>query len=302
MNQGHQMMSYQPNPGHATACCGGDVHRLFPNYAIRMWMHDNKGGLAATLYGPCRVNAVVGTDKHPIEIVEETDYPFGEYIHFTVNTKKPVEFPLSLRIPQWCALPSLTVNGVEQPMPAVQNGFITLVRKFHNGDQIKLTLPMSTAISKWPDGAIGFEHGPLVYSLPIMEQWKPVIEPKWSSADFPSWDALPASAWNYGLAIDPAKDGAQVLFHRKAMTQDPWIDPPVALTVPARLIESWKLATVPAKSEGAPDKSEQLCTPPLPAVDLRQGSGPVAHITLVPYGSTHLRLTIFPSLSGGPNT
>jgi hypothetical protein len=302
MNQGHQMMSYQPNPGHATACCGGDVHRLFPNYVIRMWMHDNKGGLAATLYGPCRVSANVGPDKQPVEIVEETDYPFGEYIHFTVNTKKGVEFPLSLRIPQWCASPSLMVNGMEQPMPAALNGFITLTRKFHNGDQVKLTLPMSAAISKWPDNATGIEHGPLVFSLPIKEKWTPVIEPKWSSAEFPSWDALPDGVWNYGLAMDSARGAEQVLVHRKAMTPDPWIDPPIALTVPARLIEAWKLATVPIKSEVAADMPGQLCTPPLPAADVRQGSGPVAYIGLVPYGSTHLRLTIFPHLTDGPAT
>ena len=73
---------------------------LFPNYVIRMWMHDAKGGLAATLYGPCRVNATVGKDKHPIEIVETTDYPFDDQIHFTLNIEKPVEFPLSLRVPE----------------------------------------------------------------------------------------------------------------------------------------------------------------------------------------------------------
>lgn len=124
MNRGHQIMSYQPNPGHATACCGGDVHRLFRNYVIRMWMYDRSGGLAATLYGPCRVSAAVGPDHHPIEIVETTDYPFGEQIHFKVNTRKPVEFPLSLRIPAWCLSPSLMVNGEPHPPPAVQNGLL----------------------------------------------------------------------------------------------------------------------------------------------------------------------------------
>jgi hypothetical protein len=215
MNRGHQMMSYQPNPGHATACCGGDVHRLFPNYVIRMWMHDTKGGLATTLYGPCHVNATVGKDNRPIEIVETTDYPFDEQIHFTLHTDKPVEFPLSLRIPQWCASPSLLVNGKVHPLPAVQNGFATLTRKFRHGDTVTLVLPMTSAVSHWPGNSVGLEHGPLVYALPIKEQWTPVIEPKWSTADFPSWDAQPASAWNYGLAVDPAKLDAEVHLQRQ---------------------------------------------------------------------------------------
>jgi len=302
MNLGHQMMSYQPNPGHATACCGGDVHRLFPNYVIRMWMCDQKGGLAATLYGPCHVSATVGLENHPIEIVESTDYPFDEQIHFTVHTKKPVEFPLSLRIPQWCVAPSLLVNGVATPLPAAQNGFITIARKFHQGDTVTLVLPMSTALSHWPDNAVGLEHGPLVYALPIKEKWTPMIEPKWSTAEFPSWDAQPASAWNYGLAVDPAKVADQVRFERKAMTPDPWVDPPVTLIAAAQPIESWKLASAPVAPDATADQPAQQFTPPLPAADARHAGGAVEPVTLVPYGSTHLRLTVFPKMGDGSAT
>jgi hypothetical protein len=272
-------------------------------------MRDQKGGLAATLYGPCRVNTTVGAENHPIEIVETTDYPFDEQIHFTVNTHKPVEFALSLRIPAWCKSPSLLVNGAAQPLPAVQNGFATLARKFHHGDTITLVLPMATAISHWPDNGVGLEHGPLVYALAIKEKWTPVVQEKWSTAEFPSWDAEPASAWNYGLAVDAAKLAEQVHFERKAMTPDPWldpwldpwvdpwVDPPVTLTAPARLIESWSLATVAPKADAPAGELPHLSTPPLPDSDTRKAAGPEQQLTLVPYGSTHLRLTVFPDVS-----
>jgi hypothetical protein len=122
-------------------------------------------------------------------------------------------------------------------------------RKFRKGDTVTLVLPMAPAVSHWPGDAVGLEHGPLVYALPIKEQWTPIIEPEWSTAEFLSWDAQPASAWNYGLAVDPVKIAEQVHFERKAMTPDPWVNPPVTISAPAQLIDSWTLAEVPAKPD-----------------------------------------------------
>jgi DUF1680 family protein len=51
-------------------------------YVIRMWMTDEEGGLAAVLYGASKVRAKVGAHRHEVEIVQETDYPFGEETYF----------------------------------------------------------------------------------------------------------------------------------------------------------------------------------------------------------------------------
>ena len=290
---GGREMAYQPNPGQFVACCGGNVHRIFPNYVIRMWMKSQDGGLAAVLYGPSKVKAVVGPENQPVEIIQTTNYPFDEQIHFKIDSRSAVIFPLSLRIPAWCDTPHLTVNGAPVEASRTPQGFLVLRRKFSPGDVVTLTLPMKVAVTHWPQNGMGIERGPLVYSLPIRENWTARVEPRYTTAEFPSWEATPASAWNYGIALDPAKLASEVEIKRRPLVQnqrdDPWENPPITLTAPARKIEDWEL-------QSNPDNSEQEFTPPLPELSMSKVSETVERVSLVPYGSTQLRVTIFPAV------
>ncbi len=293
MAHGSRMMAYQPNPGQRTACCGGNVHRIFPNYVIRMWMKSNDGGLVASLYGPSKLKTTVGADKQPIEIVQTTNYPFGERIRFEIHTDRPVSFPLSLRIPGWCVAPKLAVNGAAVDATRSPNGFVVLNRSFKSGDTITLDLSMKLAITRWPQNGVGVERGPLVYSFPIAEKWTTKVERKFSTVEFPSWEATPAGPWNYGLALDASKLESQVEITKKAASADavldPWENPPITLAVHAKKIEGWEL-------QSNPDKPDQKFTPSLPDMSTCKVSDRMERVALVPYGSTQLRLTIFPAL------
>ena len=286
-------MSYSPNPGHETACCAGNVHRLFPNYVIRMWMADSKrGGLAAMLYGASRVRARVGVNREPIEIEQQTRYPFDEEIHFTIRSERPVTFPLSLRIPRWCRQPHLALNGKALNLPPIQKGFIHFSHTFQSGDQLTLTLPMHIVQTYWPDQGLGLEHGPLVYALGIRESWTPVITEKWSTTNFPEWDATAASPWNYGIVFPEQLGVSQLKVERQTATEgDPWVHPPTSLTVSLKRIPGWDL-------HSHPTHPERKLTPPLPQIDdelaTRLAQVATEQVALVPYGSTQLRLSIFP--------
>jgi hypothetical protein len=288
---GGYFMAYQPNPGHRTACCGGNIHRAMPNYVVRMWMKRADGGLAAVLYGPSTLKSTVGSQNQPVEIVQSTRYPFEEDIRLTINTSAPVEFPLSLRIPGWCQAPRLTVNGKTVNTASDSHGFVTLHRTFRTGDHIVLSLPMRLALSRWPQNGVGIERGPLVYSLPIRANWTSKVVPRYSTAKFPCWEAKPQSAWNYGLALNESTLERDVEVNQQPVAPDqafdPWENPPVALTVPVRKIDGWEL-------QANPDKPEQNFTPCLPDLDSAQVSEATERVRLEPYGSTKLRLTIFP--------
>jgi hypothetical protein len=264
-----------------------------------MWMKSKDGGLAAVLYGPSNVRTTVGPEEQQVEVIQSTNYPFDDAIHFTIKSDRAVTFPLSFRIPDWCHAPRLTVNGTALATKRTENGFIVLHRTFHPGDTVTLTLPMRVALTHWPQNGVGIERGPLVYSLPIKERWASRIEPKYTTAQFPSWEATPESPWNYGIAIDPARLESEVEFRRVPIPEDqrddPWTHPPLALTVPLRKINDWEL-------QSNPDDKSQKFTPPLPDIGPSEVNHPVERVSLVPYGCTQLRVTIFPAVPGTLDT
>lgn len=287
---------YGPNSDHrprvkfVTACCAGNISRLLPTYVQRMWMNSADGGLAAVLYGPSRVAAQAGENRRNVQIVEETDYPFAEQIKLRIDCDEPLEFPLHLRIPGWCERPSLQVNNRSYPLPPINDGFITLTRTFSPGDVVTLELPMHIVLGHSSDGGTFLERGPLVFSLQPREEWTPIAMPEFeiTSPDyFPMWAAAARSPWNYALAIDGTTSlDRQVRVRQQRGSEDLWNNPPISLEVDARRVEGWTLV----RPHG--NDAEWFTTPPLPG-DLGP-LGPIEKISLVPLGSTQLRLTVFP--------
>jgi uncharacterized protein len=294
---GSRRLAYQPNPAQLIGCCGGNVHRFFPNYVLNMWMQTKDNGLAATLYGPSTVTAKVGSANQQVQIIQKTNYPFEEHIRFEIKSDRPISFPLSLRIPAWCSAPQIKVNGVSATADQRQNGFAVLRRTYKPGDVVTLDLPMNVKTSEWPNNGIGIERGPLVYALPVETKWTSVAEAAYSSEEFPTWEANPAGAWNYGVALDPAKAESQIEVKQKPSTQNletstwPWSDAPTVLTVPARKLEGWSYET-------NPKEPHQRFTPQLPDTGSLNASAQVERITLVPFGATQLRMSIFPKVKG----
>ncbi len=128
-------------------CCVGAVNRLVPNYVMHLWMATPDQGLAATLYGPCKVSAAVGANTH-VKLVCQTAYPFEETVRVTVEPDQPASFPLYFRIPGWCAKPRITVNQGVVPALADANGFVRIQRPWAKGNSVVLEFPMSVRLTR----------------------------------------------------------------------------------------------------------------------------------------------------------
>ena len=273
-------------PGHDTECCTGNVNRFMPYYIDQMWLDTKGNGIAAALFGPSEIAANVGAKKQPIRIKETTKYPFEEKIEFEVKTATSVNFPFQLRIPAWCKTPSIEINGKKLSANLKPGTFYTINRTFNNGDKVTLSVPMSVKITSWPHDGVAVERGPIVYSYPIPATVDSVKNYKKSTAAFPGTEYRPAGIWNYSLLVNNASD-VKVIKHSDHGY--PWAAgaDPVTLRVPAEQLENWKLHET-KDSKG--DLSEQ--TSLFPAN--RDSTGKKEYINLVPYGSTFLRVTVFP--------
>jgi hypothetical protein len=295
-------MSYRA--AHETECCAGNVNRAMPNYVTRMWMRTD-AGVAATLFGPSEISTEI--DGQPVIIIEETDYPFREIISFKVKISKPATFALGLRIPEWCDAASVTVNGKPLDIAVTPGTFPTIKREFHNGDTVTLRLPMSVQLKDWFDGgAVSVQRGPLVYSLKIDEKRvESLHEPdairhflKGNNVQgFPAVEFFPAGEWRFGMDATQKKTPGKFKVIESPMTDNPFLadNVPVRIEVPLCVLPQWEASWQPVLDPPPDDLKLAPKNPAaLPDETEAQPAAEAKVMTLVPYGSTHLRLTTLP--------
>jgi DUF1680 family protein len=63
---------------------------------------------------------------------------------FTVHTKRADHFALNVRVPEWATQPAkISVNGQRMDIASTPGTFLKISRKWHDGDKVTVTLPMS---------------------------------------------------------------------------------------------------------------------------------------------------------------
>ncbi|KXA94201.1 hypothetical protein AKJ65_05085 [candidate division MSBL1 archaeon SCGC-AAA259E19] len=300
--KGSARMAYRPN--HDTECCPGQVNRVMPNFIRRMWLSDGSGGLVAALYGPSRVNAEVGEKGKSVTIVENTDYPFSERIEFQIRTEDEANFTLWLRVPGWCDDAELFINGDKADRKTVPGSFLPIDRKFEHNDRVTLNLPMNPQLDHSPERGSSILMGPLVYSIPVQEKWERRDGDPRSSRNLPAWNVYPDGPWNYALAVDGENLEKEIEIEHRSKSTDPWTadSAPIALKVPVKRIDGWHLKRKETIKRGYSWKNQKevegnfVFTPPLPEKKelSKRMSDEKELITFLPYGCTHLRMTILP--------
>ncbi len=278
---------------HWPTCCPANINRALPNYIMNMAMMNGNGEIMWLTYGPAHLKTRDGR----YDILCETEYPFRDVLTFTLNTI-PQKQVLKLRVPEWCANPSLAINGKNVKFK-VEDNFIVLKGKWKQGDKIQLTFPMK------PTLVMGCEKFPY-YKGKKAPSWG-IMVPHTSDMKLDGFVDQGRCAWvTYGplLFAMPLQRGGRDGFD---INEELWTEYRYALTpgslqgctVDTAQVHrpfAWSYhnnpVTIHAKAELVdwnPDKGDPVMPLTAPATLKKD-----IDIRLIPYGCLAYRLSMFP--------
>jgi DUF1680 family protein len=256
-------------------CCTANMHQGWPKFASHLWMRSPDGGLAAVAYAPCAVRADI--QGVPVQIDVATDYPFSGDIQLSVRSARPIRFPLHLRIPGWTDGAEVQAGGVAIAAPA--GAFHTIEREWAEATTIVVRLSLQVRVARGFNNSVSIYRGPLLYGLAIADEWRQVA----GELPHADWEVYPASVWNYALAIDPDRPADSIAFETRPLEAQPFSPghAPVVARAKGRRVPSWQL--------------EHNAAAPVPPSPISCDEA-LEELTLLPFGSTNLRIAEFPVL------
>jgi hypothetical protein len=287
----------------SSRCCQHNHSHGWPYFNKSLWMATPDNGVCAALYTACEARVKVG-DGAEVQFTEDTRYPFEETVRFTVTAKKPVSFPLYLRIPEWCGSAAISVDGAVSKVQPRSGKFVRIEREWTSGDTVALQLPMKLSVQQWTNNqnSVSVNYGPLTFSLRIGERYErhdsirtAISDSKWQkgadTSKWPSYEILPTTPWNYGLVVDQENPSASFALQRRRWPSNDFPftteGAPITLSARARRIPEWDLDRfgLCAVLQNSPVLSEEA----------------IETVSLVPMGAARLRISSFPALGTGSN-
>lgn len=161
--------------GHSTPtdsfwCCVGTGMENYSKLGDSIFWRDGER-VRVNLYYP----ATLDWSEKSVRLEIDTRFPYSDQVTLTL-TKAKAPTPVSLRVPDWCAKPSVRINGHAQAVTA-KNGYLDLILRV--SDRVSLTLPMAVRTEAMPNDPdlIAFLSGPLVLAAdlgPVDQPWESV--------------------------------------------------------------------------------------------------------------------------------
>ena len=213
-----------------------------------------------------------------------TDYPFGDVATVTVTPSGSGALPVWLRIPSWASGATLSVNGAP-PQPLAGSNGTFFAAAAAGPTTFALAFNPQIRLETYYNGAVAVVRGALVYGAWIGQTITVTAQHALNSQDLAITSTAP---WNLALAVDRADPGASLTFVRVAPPSGvPYnsTDVPVLIRGRARVVAGWGAV-----------KNAPAAPPASPACAAPGACGDEIDVTLVPFGSTHVRMAVLPTV------
>lgn len=159
MRPGHYRVYSQPET--SFWCCVGSGMENHTKYNELIYAKKND-----KLYVNLFIPSTVKWDEKQAILIQKTNFPEEASTTFIWQSKKKAQATLMLRYPEWVKAGALEVyvNGKLQKIEGQPGSYISLQRKWKNGDKIELKLPMHLSLEDIPDqsGYVSLKYGPIV--------------------------------------------------------------------------------------------------------------------------------------------
>jgi DUF1680 family protein len=173
---------YERSGWFEVACCPANIARFLPTLPGYVYA---TGGDSLYINLFAAGNAKVELAGRSVELVQETKYPWEGTVKILVNARPGGTFTIRLRIPGWAQNKPVPtdlyrfLDRSEQPVRLwvnrkpvnfkLENGYISLRRKWRSNDLIELILPMPNRrvvahdLVKEDSGKVAIQRGPIVF-------------------------------------------------------------------------------------------------------------------------------------------
>jgi DUF1680 family protein len=147
-------------------CCTGTGMESPAKFQKMIYAYDDRA-IYVNMFIP---STVMWKDKG-VSIRQTTDIPDEERSVLEFKLDRPAKFALKIRHPYWVRdrAVRIEINGKMQKIASVRSGFISIERKWKDGDRVSVHLPMHLEVTPLTPAQkfVSFSYGPVVLAAEI---------------------------------------------------------------------------------------------------------------------------------------
>ena len=151
---------YFNTPRDSFWCCTGTGLENHGKYADTIYFHND-----TTLWVNLFIASELNWKDQGVTVRQDTTFPDAPATKLTIETGRPTEFELRLRVPAWATQGvSLKIDGQPQAVTAQPGSFLSIRRTWSEKTVIEMTMPMKLWLCPMPDDSTlaAVMYGPLV--------------------------------------------------------------------------------------------------------------------------------------------